>query len=136
MLVGEVRGATSMCSESWVLSGGSQFMAGPTRSSKKRQVRRASLRRKALLARWNRWRLWLRTGRASHCINRGDRAHKIKKRAVGAKTLWMRMTIMRMMEHPETISIWRMVEVKCECASEALSAVCHSSKWWRLIQRR
>ena len=62
ILVGEVRGATSMCSESCELSGGSQFIAGPTRSSKKRQVRRARVRRKALLAFWKRWRLWLADG--------------------------------------------------------------------------
>ena len=61
-------------------------------------------------------------------MSSGDSAHRMRKTAVGAKTLWIRKTIMRTREHPETMSIWRIVEVKCEWASEALSAVCHSSK--------
>ena len=44
MLVGEVRCAISSRRFSWMLSGISQWSAGPTRSSKNRQVRRATIR--------------------------------------------------------------------------------------------
>ena len=47
MFVGEVRSATSMRKASCELSGGSQLCSGPTRSSKKRQVSRATRRRKS-----------------------------------------------------------------------------------------
>ena len=47
MLVGEVRCATSPSGSSWWLSGGSQWSSGPTKVSKKSQVRRARRRRKA-----------------------------------------------------------------------------------------
>ncbi|MEA3220197.1 MAG: hypothetical protein OZX49_01298 [Immundisolibacter sp.] len=46
MLVGEVRCATGSARLSCTLSGGSQWSSGPTKVSKKAQVRRASARRK------------------------------------------------------------------------------------------
>ena len=45
MLVGEVREAIAGAGYSWKLSGGSQLSSGPTNSAKKRQVRRADVRR-------------------------------------------------------------------------------------------
>ncbi len=47
MFVGEVREAMTGAGYSWKLSGGSQLSSGPTKSAKKRQVRRADARRNA-----------------------------------------------------------------------------------------
>ena len=51
MLVGDVRGAITSRRSSWMLSGTSQWSEGPTKSSKKRQVLRATLRNAARPAR-------------------------------------------------------------------------------------
>src|SRR5947207_13694445 len=45
MFVGEVRRKISRLGVSWTLSGGSQKVCGPTKSSKYLQVRRAAVRR-------------------------------------------------------------------------------------------
>src|SRR5438045_9749161 len=45
MFVGEVRRKISRLGVSWTLSGGSQEVCGPTKSSKYLQVRRAAMRR-------------------------------------------------------------------------------------------
>ena len=47
MFVGEVREAITGAGCCWKLSGGSQLSSGPTKSAKKRQVRRADVRRNA-----------------------------------------------------------------------------------------
>src|SRR3954452_11233396 len=74
MFVGDVRWAGPLGGCSWTLSGGRWLSAGPTNVSKNRQVRRATVRRKAESCSDNRGRA-ARSGRLSHQAAAGDTSH-------------------------------------------------------------
>src|SRR5580765_4094771 len=74
MLVGEVRCARTPTGSSWKLSGGSQWSSGPTKVSKKLQVRRAAARRKRVCSEVSRASRRA-SGRLAHHAMAGEKSH-------------------------------------------------------------
>src|SRR4030095_14849363 len=84
MFVGEVRRKVSRIGVSWTLSGGSQEVCGPTKSSKYLQVRRAAVRRKRRSSAVSVPPRQLFAGRLISITATGKRAHKRRKGAMAA----------------------------------------------------
>src|SRR5438046_9673339 len=76
MFVGEVRRKISRLGVSWTLSGGSQEVCGPTKSSKYLQVRRAAVRRNRRSSAVKSPPRQLFAGRLITITATGKRAHK------------------------------------------------------------
>src|SRR5438045_9477152 len=86
MFVGEVRRKISRFGVSWTLSGGSQEVCGPTKSSKYLQVRRAAARRNRRSSAVSVPPRQLFAGRLITITATGKRAHK-KRNGAGATSV-------------------------------------------------
>jgi hypothetical protein len=136
MFVGEVRSATSTRSASCELSGGSQLDSGPTRSSKKRHVSRATLRRNRVSSLFSCLRASERPGCASQRMSNGEIAQRITKKDVGMNSRSTRSTMASGAERPAITFNWRSVTSRCRAASLCvLSAVVHSRSFRWLNER-
>src|SRR4029453_10926360 len=114
MFVGEVRRKISRVGVSWTLSGGSQEVCGPTKSSKYLQVRRAPVRRNRRSSAVSVPPRQLFAGRLITTTATGKRAHKRRKGAI-ATTAPVPHQAVAAKRRMQEVGIQSRLKTNCRC---------------------